>query len=83
MKLGVSYSLQTRFRRGNCPLPYNIGTACTAKTVHGFGANTTAGEAAQNPGSGDSRAPQGLYLIFAAQTRAVNLQELAQCLQLM
>src|SRR5690348_9441274 len=27
MNLGVSYSLQTRFRRGNCPLPYNTGTA--------------------------------------------------------
>jgi len=27
MELGVSYSLQTRFRRGNCPLPYNTGTA--------------------------------------------------------
>src|SRR5690242_20142896 len=37
MKLGVCYSLRTRFRRGNCPLPYN--------TIHGFGANTTAGEA--------------------------------------
>jgi Flp pilus assembly secretin CpaC len=29
-------------------------------------------------GPGESRTPQGLYLIVAAQARAVNLQELAQ-----
>jgi hypothetical protein len=76
MKLGVSYSLQTRFRRGNCPLPYNTGTA-TAKSIYGFGANTTEGEAAQMRGRSESRVPQGLYLIVSAQARAVNLQELA------
>jgi len=57
MELGVSYSLQTRFGRGNCPLPYKTGTAGPAKNVHGFGANTTAGEAAQNGGFGERPAP--------------------------
>jgi hypothetical protein len=30
---------------------------CTAKSIYGFGANTRAGEAAQNAGSRESRGP--------------------------